>query len=521
MIVDVHTHPPDDRAQWPEFLGAFSFFGIDYVVTSYLHPRWPQFPTPEEIREANAHARDFATFAKGRVLWLAYLNPHNDNWVEELDTCIAEGARGVKLWVSVKDADGRHIERALDVVRAAGKKNLPVLIHSCNRTEREFPGEADTAEVTDLAREAPETIIIEGHAGSNWRKGLGLREGLDNLYVDFSAYFPEKDKVARIIEDSGVDRVLFGSDCGIRDLGSQLAKVYFSGLDREVMEKILWKNAARVFNIPAPSRPSRIAVPTVPPSVGSPLPDKTEDHFCFCGRWPTLHFPHTAAELQDELKRCGILKAFTASADSLYSDDLIAANAAFRELCESVRPLSRIVPLATLDPAMPNWPAQLRHAQGAFSGGFVSPYLHNWRLDDPAHADLFSRCADLHFPLWINCAVGDHRWRHRASCPRPVAKEEVLAFLDAAPGNAYVFQGVGKDPILEFLGRDSPRGDARFELSRLTDFPGHLAEVMETHGADALVFGAEYPLRELAATRWAAAKAWEFANLPRVQGRLI
>lgn len=512
MIIDAHTHPTPDRAQWPAFFDSMDFYGIDYAVTSSLHPDWPRFPSPAQLREANAFARDFAAESGGRVIWLAYLNPHDDGWRGELDTCLAEGARGVKLWLSVKDPKGENLDRCLPVLHAAGELGLPVLIHSCNRTDPEYAGEVNTAEVVHLARHAPRTTIIEGHAGSNWRRGLGLRAGIDNLYADFCAYFPEKDKVARILADTGADRVLFGSDFFIRDLAGQLAKVVFSDLDPEDREKILWKNAARVFGFPATPRLARSDAARRPePVLADPtaLPDATVDHFAFCGRGPFFPSPRTAAELDRDFARWEIKTAHVVSADGLYCDDLIAANDLF---ADQVAGFPRIVALATLDPAAPAWTEHLRRARERFQGGFVSPYLHNYRLDDPAHAAFFRACADARFPLWINCAVGDYRWRHRGVCPRPVKTDELVAFLDTAPENRYVVQGATRGDFEAVFMRNPERPGVLFEVSRFVDFPGNLAAVVEKFGIRNLAFGSEYPLREPFANRWMADRAIQFAR---------
>ncbi len=509
MIIDAHTHPPTNRDEWPGYLAALRHYGIDRAVTSCLHADWPPHPTPEQAREANALAAEFCAASEGRVLWLAYLNPHNDNWAEELERCLEAGACGIKLWISVKDPDGAHIERCYPILERAGRDKLPVLIHSANRTEPKFAGELNTAEVVTLARRFSQTKIIEAHAGSQWRRALGMWRGVDNLVVDICAYLPEREEVAEIVRSIGPDRALFGSDSYFRDLGAQLAKVYFSDVPTEVKEKILWRNAARVYGIPAPTSETRSPMPTPEPLSLDGLPDPAYDHFCFCGRWPFYPCEVSPEELEKQLAATGIFKAFVANADSILSENLLESNAYFADEAAS---MARVIPLATLDPTWPNWSAVLEAAIERFQGGWISPYYHQYRLDDPALGDFFLACANAPFPLWINCECGDPRWHHRAVAVRPVAKEELVGFAGGAPSNAYVFQGVWRDTIEEVLSKGLLKEQARFDVSRLTDFAGHLAAVVEKHGAQRLVFGSEFPLRHLFTTRWVAKEAMALAK---------
>ncbi|MDD4001008.1 MAG: hypothetical protein PHX62_09000, partial [Bacilli bacterium] len=107
MIIDSHVHLPQlgNPQKWDYMLQEAGKNEINLMIASHLGD-WSQYPIKNVISEANIAAREFADYAQGRVLWLAYLNPQLGNWREELNTCVENGACGIKLWISLKDSNG-------------------------------------------------------------------------------------------------------------------------------------------------------------------------------------------------------------------------------------------------------------------------------------------------------------------------------------------------------------------------------------------------------------------------------
>lgn len=98
MIVDIHTHSDSS-------LGVRSLApireqcrrnGVTLVLLCSLG-RWSHYPGTKEVREANDEACACAEQSEGLVRWLAYLNPQNANWRQELDRCLTQGAIGIKI----------------------------------------------------------------------------------------------------------------------------------------------------------------------------------------------------------------------------------------------------------------------------------------------------------------------------------------------------------------------------------------------------------------------------------------
>jgi hypothetical protein len=498
MIIDVHAHlTPDGKDCLPAIRDACRRNGVSRVLISSIG-RWSHYPAAEEVRAANDEARAFAERSDGLAKWLAYLNPQNEDWREELDRCLAGGPVGLKLWVCLKDASG-SLDNTLAVIRHAAERKLPALIHTFHKVTN-FPGEITLEEFATLAERCPAAKLIAAHAGGHWRHSLGiLRDRAPNAAVDISGCFPQKGMVEALVRDLGADRVLFGSDMLGRSLASQLAKVVFARISEDQKERILSGNALAIFGPAVASTEPQTDLPLRPASA---LPDLRTDHFCFCGRWPFYDTDcGTPAELDRLLAASGIEKAYTGDLGSIYRVDLEQANA---EFLESAQGAPRVAPLATLNPRAHNWRQVIQYLKPGFAGAIVYPYLHNWQLGDPTALEFFRRCAEKGIPLWINCRLGDERFHHTGLAWRPVPAEELARFGTAAPANSYVFQGLTAPEICGFL--EQVPGDTRFcfEISRLTDHTSALDQVIGKHGLSHLVMGSEFPLRDIRAVRWAA-----------------
>lgn len=496
-VIDIHTHVPP-RQDWDFFLDQCKANHVVIAVTSSLGVSgWPEFPSEENVRQANDQARAFAEFAKGMVFWFAYINPNHPSWETELDRCMGMGARGVKLWISSKDPDTGSLDRTEAVLAGTARRRLPVLLHTYQRTDRNQKGEISLAECAGLARRHPDVTMIAAHAGGNWRQARGLAAGLPNLFVDICGGYPETGIVESVRADIGTGRILYGSDALGRSIPSQVAKVIFAGISSSERRQILWENAVGLLHL-TDSEICR-AQTAFNARAGSkeylPLPPLDEDHFCYTGTCCYRENPAgTPAELNDALAQAGIRRAHAAGADTFYCYDVMAAN---ERLAQTAAGCPNIHALATLLPFAYNRDVILNTAlsQG-FSGGIVFPYLQDWRLDDPAFMPFFSACADLGMPLWINCCTADIRFRPRGTVCRDVSPTELVSFLKQAPPNRYVFQGVTVTGVRNAL-KERPGDDIAFEISRLSDNSSALIGIVREFGIEHLVLGTEFPFRDL------------------------
>ena len=107
----------------------------------------------------------------------------------------------------------------------------------------------------------------------------------------------------------GADRILFGSDYTVRDIGAQLTKVFFAEISDREKQLILWQNAARIYGFDSPDSPNidlgKVSRPNVE---NDTLVDFSVDHFCFCGSLPFSMAVTGPAQLDSLLDKNGIEK---------------------------------------------------------------------------------------------------------------------------------------------------------------------------------------------------------------------
>jgi predicted TIM-barrel fold metal-dependent hydrolase len=499
MIVDIHVHAlgRGDRDILGEITRQCRINGVSVALIS-LGGSTAAYPESEVVVRANDIAAKFVEDSNGLGRFLAYLSPQDPRWRDELDRCVNDlGAIGVKILNSFRDEAG-SFDNAVKVIREAGRRGLPVLMHTFQPTDGNPPGNITIIDFAYLAEACPDTQVIAAHAGGNWRHSLGvLRDRLPNAHVDCCGYYPERMLVDSLVADLGPERVLFGSDLIGRTQASQKAKVVFADIPEGDKGLVLGGNAARLFGIedvpPGPALPLRPL---------EELPDFAVEHFCFVGDWPYYEGPWVTAEgLDDLLGKAGIETAYTGSFATLFRQDLERANNSFLEAASGCR---RIAPLATLSPLATNWRSTLRLLRNGFAGVIVFPHMHNWRLDASEHADFFRALADAGLPVWINCQLADDRARHTGLASRPVKGEEVVSFCQSAPSNDYVLQGLHGQVAGRALEAAADGGRLRFDASKLTDGSYAWDGFVGKYGLSNLVMGSEFPLRHIEEVRWTA-----------------
>ncbi len=154
MVIDVHIHsiPGLGKRMLPILREECRRNGVSLCLLSSLgRNSWPRVPSPAQIRDANAEACEIAKLSRGLVLWYGYINPQLPHWRKEMELCAQAGAIGFKLWVTLKDEHGR-LDNTDQVLENAGRLNLPVLLHTFNRTDQSLPGEITLVEFFELAR---------------------------------------------------------------------------------------------------------------------------------------------------------------------------------------------------------------------------------------------------------------------------------------------------------------------------------------------------------------------------------
>jgi hypothetical protein len=241
MIIDFHAH----MGRGPE--------GSTDLLQSNLPPelvverareagidRTVVFPvTYPEYSGANREIADAVAKYPDDLIGFARLNPNNPTALQNLEAAASLRLRGLKLH---HGCDRFELDSAPvhDILDACAGHGWPVVFHSI--------GVVDT--LTALAAAHPQTTIVFGHMGGLWswkaaRACMTAAEEHENVYLETSSML-----VSWMIEEAAKrvpDRVLFGSDAPAIHPKVELEKILICKLPREVEEKILGGNAARLL----------------------------------------------------------------------------------------------------------------------------------------------------------------------------------------------------------------------------------------------------------------------------------
>jgi predicted TIM-barrel fold metal-dependent hydrolase len=172
---DAHTHtgqndPDGMKATAEEILASLDLAGQTQALV---------FTTmePEGYPAANDRVIAEAAASEGRLHALARLDPH-DSPLAEAERCLDAGAVGLKLHPRAEHF-ALHDKGIEDIVRVAGERRLPIVIHA----GRGIP--ALGRDTVELATRHPDARLILAHAGISdlawiWREA----EHLPNLFFD-------------------------------------------------------------------------------------------------------------------------------------------------------------------------------------------------------------------------------------------------------------------------------------------------------------------------------------------------
>lgn len=178
---------------------------------------------------------------------LGTLHPDVDDIYAQVEEMQNLGLKGIKLH---PDFQKFNIDdkTALPVYDAAQQMNLPVLFHTGDdRTD--FSAPERLKKITSLF---PRLTVIAAHLGGYrvWDRAECLI-GCENVFFDTSSalMFISPQKASDIIHRHGADRVMFGTDYPMWTHAGEKERFAALGLTDEEKSKILWENAADLFNI--------------------------------------------------------------------------------------------------------------------------------------------------------------------------------------------------------------------------------------------------------------------------------
>lgn len=106
-----------------------------------------------------------------------------------------------------------------------------------------------------IACDLPELKLVGIHLGWPWTEEMiAVAYKHPNVYIGSDAYAPKywPESFVHYINSWGMDKVIFGTDYPVIDPARALAEIDALGLRPEAKEKLLWKNANKLYNLGLP-----------------------------------------------------------------------------------------------------------------------------------------------------------------------------------------------------------------------------------------------------------------------------
>jgi predicted TIM-barrel fold metal-dependent hydrolase len=191
----------------------------------------------------NDYVREVVESLEG-VHGLVWANPRLPGYVEEAKRFLDHPRfLGMKLHPLL---DGYHPNDPAvhPLVELLVERDLPVLVH-CGHPIFTLPWS-----IEELIVGFPEAKVILGHMGHGnvvyINASIDVAERNPNVYLETSG-MPMHTKIREAVERVGPDRVLYGSDVPFHHPSVEIQKVRVSGLEAELVGRVLGANARALF----------------------------------------------------------------------------------------------------------------------------------------------------------------------------------------------------------------------------------------------------------------------------------
>lgn len=261
MIIDSHCHVYPDKiaVKASESIGIFYESPIaccgmvsalleegekagfsHYVICSVA-------TTPHQVKSINNFIAQTVSQNPDKFTGLGALHPDSENIKEDIEEIISLGLKGVKLHPDFQKfaIDDKKCTQIYELCE--GK--LPILFHTGDKRYN-FSNPDRLIPVLEAYKDL---TVIAAHFGgwSVWEEASEKLCDYKNIYVDSSSSLPYMDpkKATQIVKRYGVDKVLFGVDFPMWNPTEELERFNKLELTQEEKEKILYKNAAKLYNI--------------------------------------------------------------------------------------------------------------------------------------------------------------------------------------------------------------------------------------------------------------------------------
>jgi len=153
------------------------------------------------------------------------------------------GFAGIKIHGNVQAETPENHPNYAPAFELANKLGLPVLFHAW------MTYEIDRA--ADVAKNYPNLKVILGHSGLTYARenAVAACKKYENIYCDTAISAAHDGSIEWLVDQIGVDRVVYGSDMTFFDCVHTLGKIALAKLSDDDKEKILGLTAKKLFRL--------------------------------------------------------------------------------------------------------------------------------------------------------------------------------------------------------------------------------------------------------------------------------
>lgn len=208
------------------------------------------------------------------------------------------------------------------------------------------------------------------------------------------------------------------------------------------------------------------------------------------GHWPFAPLPKRGpSQLLAHLRSHKIETALVSHLETLFLPDPDPANL---ELLQTCNPHPELIPVPTLNLALPNWRQTFENYREATELKAVKlyPNFHNYPLNARACSELVQLLQTEAISLVINVRMLDERHQYHGLKIKGVPTQQLSRFARRFPEQEFLCTGLFRPEILE-LAPDCP--NLNFDLS-FADWHDLVPGLLETLSPDRLFFGSHTPL---------------------------
>ena len=261
-IVDCHCHIYPEKVAARAVAGIGAFYDIsmhmdgtkatlqrEAAAAGITHSMIFSVATkPSQVLSINEFIAGEVAMSGGTMTGLGTMHPLSEDMAGDMQHLLSLDLRGVKLHPDVQGfcIDDERCQTIYALCEAAG---IPVLLHTGDkRYDMSNPNR-----LRPMVEKFPHLTFIGAHLGgySVWEDAVRELHGYENLYFDCSSTFAfmTPERARELILTLGTDHVLFGTDYPMWVPKDEVETFFSLGLSDEDNEKILWRNAKRLFRL--------------------------------------------------------------------------------------------------------------------------------------------------------------------------------------------------------------------------------------------------------------------------------